>query len=116
MGYQPDPVAQRLAHGTRSRSFPIIAEFLFQDATGLAKLHLIQNLLLARGFDAPLYFIGSNNGAVGGRSSLAIVSQICATNPLGLVCHGSMIQYLPMAELKKFQSQGGIVVCYDHPS
>jgi LacI family transcriptional regulator len=116
LGYEPNPLAQRLAHGQRNSAVPIISGTL---DVGLAteKILQIQRELSARGLEAPIYTSSSADPA-GGSSQAAQIKQVCRQRPRAIVCAAQTLPPTATAvfsELAAYQRAGGIVVSYDVP-
>lgn len=113
LGYEPNPLAQRLAHG---HSNPAVCLFSGTLDVGLAteKILLIQRELSARSLEAPIYTCGEAAGA-GGLSQATQIAQICRQRPRAILCAAQMLSPVVLGELEAYQKRGGIVVAYDIP-
>jgi DNA-binding LacI/PurR family transcriptional regulator len=113
MGYEPHPLAQRLAHGGASNSVYI---FTGSVDAGLAteKILLIQNALRQQRLEVPLYVCGESS-VKGDSSQAAELRNICRQRPRAIVCATNNLSSDIYAELEKFQRGGGIVVTFDVP-
>jgi DNA-binding LacI/PurR family transcriptional regulator len=113
MGYTPNPLAQRLAHG-QSRTLVCLLTGALDTGVGTNKVLLIQKELGARSLDAPLY---THTGLTDeeGAATAAQVQHLCRQRPQAIVCAGSLYHPAVFAALDEYQSRGGILVGYDMP-
>lgn len=120
LGYEPNPIAQRLASGNGASMVCIFSGVL---DVGLAteKILLIQKALAARSLEVPIYTCydpvstGNKNDLGDGRSQAAQVRQLCRQRPRAIICAAQRVHTSVLAELEAYQSKGGIVVSYDTP-
>src|SRR5207248_1297952 len=112
-GYEPNPLAQRLAHGHRNATVAIFSGVL---DVGLAteKILLIQKALTRRSLEVPIYTCSEPAGD-GGKSQLGQIRQLCRQRPRAIVCAAQMLDPAVFDELRAYQRSGGIVVSYDTP-
>ncbi len=113
MGYEPNPLAQRLATGLGNSLVCIFSGVL---DVGLAteKILLIQKALNAQALEVPIYTC-YESAREPGKVQAAQVKQLCRQRPRAIVCASQMVEPEVFAELDAYQRQGGIVVCYDIP-
>ena len=113
LGYEPNPLAQRLAHGHSDRLVGIFSGTL---DIGLAteKILLIQKELNERSLEAPIYTFSAPAGD-GGEAQAAQVKQLCRQRPRAIVCAAQMVNPVVIRELDAYQRAGGIIVSYDIP-
>ncbi len=113
LGYEPNPLAQRLAHG---HSNSLVCVFSGTLDVGLAteKILLIQRALDERSLEAPIYTRPEPAGD-GGQSQAAQVKQLCRQRPRAILCAAQMVGPAVFRELEAYQRAGGIVVSYDIP-
>jgi DNA-binding LacI/PurR family transcriptional regulator len=113
-GYEPDPVAQRLASGYRNPTVYILGAAL---DLGLAtqKIRLIQHSLAEQGLEVPIYTCPEPTGGEGARSQAAQARQVCRQRPRAVVCAAQNLAPDVFAELDAYQRAGGTVVAYDTP-
>jgi len=113
LGYEPDPLAQRLAHGQGSSMVCIFSGVL---DVGLAteKILLIQRALAAHGLEVPIYTCHDGGGDVG-ESQATQVRQLCRQRPKAVICSAPRIHHAVFAELRDYQDRGGTIVGYDSP-
>jgi DNA-binding LacI/PurR family transcriptional regulator len=114
LGYEPNPIAQRLAHGHRNSVAPIISGTLDVGLT-TEKILRIQRELSARGLEAPIY-TSSAADPPSASSQAAQIKQVCRQRPRAIVCAAQTLAPTAtkvFAELAAYQSAGGIVVSYD---
>lgn len=114
LGYQPNPLAQRLAHG-RSNAVVCIISGPLDIGLGTQKVMSVQKELAARSLEVPLYTYAGPRGDEGG-SHAAQIRQMCRQQPRAIVCAGSIIHPAVFPELEAYQRAGGIVVSFDMPA
>jgi len=115
LGYEPNPHAQRLAHGLGTSMVCIFSGVL---DVGLAteKILLVQKALTARSLEVPIYTCSGFGGSVeDGESQAAQVRQLCRQRPRAIVCAVQRLHPAVFRELSAYQDAGGIVVSYDTP-
>lgn len=111
MGYQPNPVAQRLANGANNSLVCLCAGGLDVGLT-TEKILLIQQELGKLAFEVPIYTFSE----VPGRESLSHAAQIralCRQQPRAVVVAAQTLHSDIFGELTAFQAKGGIVITYD---
>jgi LacI family transcriptional regulator len=111
LGYEPNPLAQRLANGV---SNSLICLFSGALDVGLAteKILLIQKELTGRGLDVPIYAYPDQSSDE--RTSQAVqVKQLCRQRPRAIICATQTVNDAAFEELASYQSGGGILVSYD---
>lgn len=114
LGYEPNPFAQRLAHGYRNPSVAIFSGLL---DIGMAteKILRIQKEMSARSFDAPLYTC-PDSSREGISLQAAQLKHLCRQRPRAIICAAYMLGPDVFHELAAYQNAGGIVVSYDVPA
>lgn len=111
MGYQPNPLAQRLATNLGNNQVMLCARGLDVGIT-TEKLLLIQRKLVESGFEVPIYsFSGDGQGREEHQAQQ--MRQLCRQQPRAIVCSSQAIHESAFPELANYQSEGGIVVSYD---
>lgn len=139
MGYEPDPVAQRLAHGYNRSTVCLFSGVLDVGLT-TEKILLVQRALAAHGLDVPIYTCGGlpstlpgeeaeiggkslaipapdeNDGVSNGENQAAQVRQLCRQRPRAILCAAQRVHPAVFRELETFQKSGGLVVSYDTPT
>jgi DNA-binding LacI/PurR family transcriptional regulator len=113
LGYEPNPVAQRLANGYRNPTVYIFSGSLDLGLT-TQKIRLIQKDLTARSLEVPLYTCPTPTGD-NGQAQAAQIRQLCRQRPRAIICAVPMIDPEAFRELEAYQRDGGIVVSYDSP-
>jgi len=110
MGYEPNPLAQRLASGHRNQAVCIVTGILDM---GLAteKILLIQRELVGHGLEIPIYTCPY--GPADSRTQADQVRQICRQRPRAVVCASQLIADNVFDELELYQAAGGVVISYD---
>lgn len=111
MGYEPNPLAQRLANGNRNQAVCIVSGNLDM---GLAteKILLIQRELAGYSLEIPIYTCPESVNP-DSRSQADQVRQICRHRPRAIICAAQMISAGVYDELAQYQQSGGIVISYD---
>ncbi|HEX8465380.1 MAG TPA: LacI family DNA-binding transcriptional regulator [Abditibacterium sp.] len=111
LGYQPNPLAQRLANGVNNSMVCLCSGGL---DLGLMteKILLIQKELSRAGLEAPIYTF-SHSEENGISSQAAEIKLLCRQQPRAIVCAGQMLSSSVFPYLQAYQRDGGIVVCYD---
>ena len=66
LGYEPNPLAQRLSNGGSSNLIGLFCEHLEWSA-GTLKLQIIQDMLARRGFEVPVYISSPGAGDIAQR-------------------------------------------------
>lgn len=109
MGYEPNPLAQRLANSGNNNMVGLCAGNL--DVGVLTeKILLVQKALTARGLEAPIYTLSAGGD---GQASQSQMRGLCRQKPQAIVCSSQAMHEAVFPELAKYQSEGGIVVSYD---
>jgi LacI family transcriptional regulator len=113
LGYHPNPIAQRLAHGQESSTVCIFSGIL---DVGLAteKILLVQRALNAHALEVPIYTC-QDTPDDGGEAQAAQVRQLCRQRPRAVVCATPRVRTAVFEELAAFQRAGGAVISYDTP-
>jgi LacI family purine nucleotide synthesis repressor len=117
LGYEPNLLAQRLAHGMGATTVCIYSGVL---DVGLAteKILLVQKALGAQGVEAPIYTCSEPVADPSGQNAeaqAAQVRQVCRQRPRAIVCAAQRVHPAVFRELAAYQSAGGIVISYDTP-
>lgn len=113
LGYEPNPLAQRLAQGG-SKTLVCLCSSSLDVGLTTEKILLIQKELNDRGLEVPIYaFPEPANG--NGTSHAAQVRHICRQQPQAIVCAAQMLDPSVFGVLEAYQRDGGIVVSYDIP-
>jgi Transcriptional regulators len=115
LGYEPNPLAQRLASGFRNPTVHIFSGTL---DLGMAtqKIRLIQQALSAQGWEVSIHASPeAPSSADAGGAQAAQVRHLCRQRPRAVVCAAQMVDPEVFGELEQYQRDGGIVVSYDAP-
>ncbi|MES2460049.1 MAG: LacI family DNA-binding transcriptional regulator [Armatimonadota bacterium] len=112
LNYQPNPHAQRLS---RQRSHNLVGLFTpYLDLSNATrKVKIIQRLLTEQGYEAPIYAAGDNSGLVP-VDQRAQLRAFCRQRSEALVCFMGDMEQETHDELRRYQDDGGILVCFDH--
>jgi DNA-binding LacI/PurR family transcriptional regulator len=113
LGYEPNPLAQRLANGV-SNSLICLFSGVLDVGLATEKILLIQQELTARGLDVPIYTY-SDRPESDKVSQAVQVKQLCRQRPRAIICAAQMLNDAVFDELAAYQNGGGIVVSYDIP-
>lgn len=113
LGYEPNPLAQRLANGI-SNSLICLFSGILDVGLATEKILLIQKELTSRGLDVPIYTY-ADQAETGKTSQAAQVKQLCRQRPRAIICAAQMLNQSVYDELAAYQANGGVVVSYDIP-
>lgn len=116
LGYAPNPHAVRLANGRCADLIPLFTLTLDQ-GVGTQKLLLIQRALHEDNFRAPIHgydYHAANSPA----EQVALMRDIRMQRPRAVVCATAGFCADAMAELRRFQEEGGLAAClaYGYPA
>lgn len=118
MGYEPHPLAQRLAHGG-SNSMVCLCSGGLDVGLTTEKILLIQRELSELALEVPLYAFAEPMNAAGGGSPGAASRQaaqmrgLCRQQPRAIVVTAQDLSPDVFGELAAYQKRGGIVITYD---
>ncbi|MES2459722.1 MAG: LacI family DNA-binding transcriptional regulator [Armatimonadota bacterium] len=114
LGYEPNLLAQRLAHGQGTTMVCIFSGVL---DVGLAteKILLVQKALGGHSLEVPIYTCYDSAGGDIGETQAAQVRQLCRQRPRAIICAAQRVHPAVFRELGTYQQNGGIVVSYDAP-
>ena len=117
LGFEPNVNAQRLSSGRCSDTIGLFAVRL-DLGVGAQKVQRIQSLLAAQGFRVPVFTGGFQLDGQAARDSETAVflSDLRRQKPVAIVCNAVSLGPASLAELQKFQGEGGALVVYDHPN
>lgn len=113
LGYEPNPLAQRLARGTLNPTVCILGGVLDQ---GLAteKMLRIQSELWTRGFETPLSIWHTPElSSEHAQRQVEQVGDLWRQRPRAIVCAVHRLPDSFLEELAHFHRRGGVVVSYD---
>ncbi len=110
LGYEPNPLAQRLANGV-SDSLVCLCSGGLDVGLMTEKVLLIQRELSQYSLEVPIYTFSEGRDAR--TSQAAQVKALCRQMPRAVVCAAQMLSTAAIRELERYQSEGGIVVSYD---
>lgn len=116
LGYEPNPLAQRLAHG-HSNSLVCLVSGVLDVGLTTEKILLIQQALNEqRSLEVPIYTCSESAQDGGGSSQAAqMIKQLCRQRPRAVICAAQMINPVVFRELEAYRRGGGILVSYDIP-
>ncbi len=111
MGYQPNPLAQRLANGVNN-SLVCLCSGGLDVGIVTEKILLIQKELGKLSLEVPIYtFSEWSNETVNSQANQ--VRNLCRQQPRAIVCAVAALDELVFEELRQYQRDGGIVISYD---
>jgi LacI family transcriptional regulator len=112
MGFVADPLAQRLSNG---RCHNTIGYFTLDiDLSGRTRqMQIIQAALSDLGYSVPIYAYGYR-GCDKVEDQKTLMQALVAQRPRAIVCNTSMVREEALADLRRFQDEGGVVVCYNY--
>jgi DNA-binding LacI/PurR family transcriptional regulator len=113
MGYEPNPLAQRLANGQRNQEVCIVAGL--DMGLGTEKVLIMQRELTKKELDVPVYTCSDRTGPTS-RSKAEQMRQICRQQPRAVICNAYLLSAPVVEQLKRYQANGGLVITYDFPS
>ena len=113
LGYEPDPVAQRLASRSKSRLVCLCSDSL-DSGRGTEKIGLIQQGLTGLGLEVPFYTPPQSPGDAS-TAQISLFRQLRRQRPQAIVCSVHTFHEDALAELQNYQREGGVVVTYDLP-
>lgn len=113
MGYQPNPLAQRLATNSGNNLVSLCAGTLDVGIT-TEKILLIQKALAAQGYEVPIYTLSGGEGA-NVKSQQTQIRALCRPQPRAIICSVHSFSPEIYDELRLYQEDGGLVVTYDMP-
>jgi DNA-binding LacI/PurR family transcriptional regulator len=111
MGYQPNPLAQRLAKGATNSLVCLCSGGLDVGLT-TEKILLIQKELGKMALEVPIYTFAEWSSD-SSQSQAAQVRNLCRQHPRAIVCAAQALNPVVFEELAQYQAKGGIVVSYD---
>lgn len=113
LGYEPNPLAQRLARGEQSSTVCIVSGVLDLGLT-TDKLLRIQKALGAHAWEVPIYTCAESTAPTR-PSQAAQIRGLCRQRPRAIVCAAQGLDEAAFVELENYRHTGGIVVGYDVP-
>ncbi len=111
LGYEPNPLAQRLAQGHANPAVFVVAGAL-DVGLATAKILLIQNALSRLGLEVPIYTCSEAQGTAGSTQAQQ-VRLFCRQRPRAIVCASQMLDPSVYEEMEAYQRTGGTIVSYD---
>lgn len=112
-GYEPNDAAQRLASRDKSQTICLCSGSL-SSGVSMDKISLIQGALTKLGYEVPFYapakFSGDSPDA-----QISLLRQLRQQRPQAIVCSVHSFHVAALAELERYQDEGGIVVTLDLP-
>lgn len=113
MGYEPDPVAQRLANKGDNK-LVYLCSCNIDVGLGTHKILSIQMELRRLGLEVPIYSVAKVDDATQ-RPQADQVRDLCRQQPRAIVYSTLSSPASVLPELQRYQENGGIVVSYDSP-
>lgn len=111
IGFEPNLYAQRLITGRCNDTIYLFALYLDRSVV-TQKLQMVQGLLSAQGYQAPIYAYGDNLAEETINQS-GLFNSLRRQRPLAIACHVSGLHEGAIEELKRYTREGGHVVAYD---
>jgi LacI family transcriptional regulator len=111
MGYEPNPLAQRLANGA-SNSLVCLCSGGLDVGIGTEKILLIQKKLGQLALEVPIYTF-ADRSEQNVPSQAAQLRGLCRQQPRAIICAAQALNPVVFGELERYQREGGIVVSYD---
>lgn len=117
LGFEPNLNAQRLSSGRCTDTIGLFAVRLDLGVSA-QKLQRIQSLLCARGYRVPVFTGGFqlDGQPANDQDTAAFLSDLRRQKPLAIICNAVSLGPASLAELERFQGEGGTLVVYDHPN
>jgi len=113
LGFEVNPHAQRLAQGYGHDNIGIFTLNLDLDI-GTRLLQVIQRQLMDTGFEVAVHGYGSWRSHEKVEQG-AILAALRRQRPRAVICTTVGLSAEALAELRRYQEEGGLVVCYHHP-
>jgi LacI family transcriptional regulator len=117
MGFQPNPIAQRLVSGQRDNSIALFAKYLDLGVI-TRKIQLLQGLLNNRGYNASIHAFGAptlGTSEPDDQAQASMMKSLRRMRPRAIVCDAVGLNRSARDELRRYCDEGGVVVCYDTP-
>ena len=115
LNFQPNPHAQSLSNGGSSNTIALL--FLHMDlGVSVRKLQTIQSLLAHKEYETPAYSFSYGLQSNVSEHAARVMSALRRQHPRAIICTPRGLEKGALAELARYQEQGGIVVCYDTPT
>ena len=111
MGYEPHPLAQRLANGVHNSLVCLCSGGLDVGLT-TEKILRIQHGLSQSGFEVPIYTFAEWSDPCGPSQAIQ-VRNLCRQQPRAIVCAAQALNPIVFEELARYQNHDGLVVSYD---
>lgn len=111
MNYEPNPHAQRLVTGRSDNTVALFSLSLDLNV-GTKKLQFLHSLLLAAGFEVPIYACGDRSQ---GQEQAQLMKMLRLQRPTAIMLntHGVLPETVEL--LERYREEGGVVVAYDMP-
>jgi DNA-binding LacI/PurR family transcriptional regulator len=113
LGYEPDPLAQRLSNRAHSKVVCLCCGAL-GPGRGTEKIAYLQSSLTGQGLEVPIYTPAILAGH-DGEAQAALFKQVRRVRPQAIVLCAYTLHEQAMPEIQAYQRDGGIVVSYDLP-
>jgi len=113
LGYEPDPLAQRLANRSSDKTVCLCSAVL-DLGRGTEKIVGIQTALTAAGWDVPIYTAAQPKGGSDDSQS-KLFRQMRRQRPRAILCATHLLSDAAFREIELYRQEGGIVVSYDVP-
>src|SRR5688500_13557628 len=111
MGYEPNPLAQRLAKGHQNTLVCLFGGAL-DVGLGTEKILLIQKRLNELSLEVPIYVVG-DGARDRGELQAEQIRQLCRQRPRAIICASHNVEPTVFPALESYQRSGGILISYD---
>lgn len=112
LGFEPNLHAQRLSNGRCKTTVGLFSLYLDM-GVGAQKIRAIQGLLLRRGYHMPIHTCGYYQEDA--ELQVSMLAELRRTRPVAIICNTMGLSAGALAELRRHQAEGGVLVCYDYP-
>lgn len=113
LGFEPNAMAQRLAHGGEDKSVALFALYLDLGVV-TRKLQLLQRALHERGYNAPIHAFGDHVGSINVNQA-ELLRDLRRLRPKAIILNVDKLNDAAVGEMRQYIKKGGHVVTYDVP-
>jgi DNA-binding LacI/PurR family transcriptional regulator len=113
LGFEPNAMAQRLAHGGEDKSVALFALYL-DLGVATRKLQLLQRALYERGYTAPIHAFGTD---VGSKDVIQaeLLRNLRRLRPRAIILYTMKLNDEAVDEARQYIQKGGHIITYDVP-